>query len=223
MIPLFKFFDETDTTLYPRGAKYAHLFPDNIPLTAEDIEQIKVHFANRLVCHSYPQYWLSKFHNVVKRESVKWRKLIESEDILTPDDAHYNYDLHENGTNSGTGNYTDNGTNQATQTANDFTSDTPDNAVDDIERYMSTAGRSSVTNGGTASSTGNNSNSSEYAMRRYGNIGVQTAAQIMGGYRESVKYCAYDTIFEELEPLFIGTFGDEWEDYGYNLEGWEGN
>ena len=44
----------------------------------------------------------------------------------------------------------------------------------------------------------------EHNLRRYGNIGVQTAAQILGGYREAAVFDAYESvIFPEVSQLFL--------------------
>lgn len=117
---------------------------------------------------------------------------------MRPDDAIYNYDLHE------TSEYESENTSESETTSTDeqFTSDTPDGSLSDIENYMSAGGRGSST--GTGTSTGSGSGSS--SMRRYGNIGVMTSAQILGGYREATDFDAYTFIFRDLEYLFIGVF-----------------
>jgi hypothetical protein len=44
----------------------------------------------------------------------------------------------------------------------------------------------------------------QHNLRRYGNIGVQTAAQILGGYREAAVFDAYESvIFPEVSQLFL--------------------
>lgn len=145
-----------------------------------------------------PWRWVERFHYVIKRHINQWQRLIDSETALRADDAIYNYDLNESSS------YTsENETESTTETTDEqFTSDTPDGSLSDIENYMSSGGRGTSEASGT--STGSGSGSA--TMRRYGNIGVMTSAQILGGYREATDYDAYQTIFRELEPLFIGVF-----------------
>ena len=81
-------------------------------------------------------------------------------------------------------------------------SDTPDGSLGDIENYMSAGSKNSDVS--TGNSKGDSTGSVD--LRRYGNIGVMTAAQILGGYREAMDYDAYQVIFAELSPLFLGSY-----------------
>lgn len=50
----------------------------------------------------------------------------------------------------------------------------------------------------------NSTDTNTHELRRYGNIGVMTAAQILGGYREAQQYDIYqNVIFPECEQLFL--------------------
>lgn len=230
-LPFFKYFDETDKVIYPDDAQYKTLWPENCPLADDVREQIKVHFCNYLTNFAYPQYWLSRFHNLVNREADKWIKLIESESALRPDDAIYNYDIQEtthyttNGESSTTSSNESNTTTEESNTTKNtgYTSDTPEGSVADIETFMSAASHQDATSTGngttgtTGSGTQNNTGSStgDQTLTRKGNIGVMTSAQIIGGYREAIAWCAYDeVIFPELEKLFIGIWERD-DDYGY--------
>lgn len=183
------------TTLFPAemsdAQQYAH--------GSEMIEQISEHFFEYNITIAPPWYWVRRFHSVIRRHLWQWEKLIESEQRLRDDDAIYNYDLNESGTYENTG----------SGQADSYVSDTPDGSIQpsDIETYMSNAGRNKNETEG----------SGEHTLRRYGNIGVMTSAQIMGGYREAVDYDAYRVIFAELEPLFIGVFEDFAEIGEYDL------
>ena len=89
-LPFFRFFDESDTVIYPPSGVYKSLWPANCILSDEVKEQIKVNFCNYFTNSGNPQYWLSRFHALVTREQDKWQKLLDSENALRPDDAIYN-------------------------------------------------------------------------------------------------------------------------------------
>ena len=202
-LPFFRFFDETDVVIYPVGAKYSTLWPTNCILSGEVKEQIKVNFTNYFTNSANPQYWLGRVHALIRREQDKWQKLLTSEDALRPDDAIYNYDMQE------TTSYETSGQSQSGGTRTGYNSETPEGATSDIETYMSAANKSVDSNNDTATSSGNQT------VTRKGNIGVMTSAQILGGYRTAVNWCALEeVIFPELEKLFIMIW-EEGEDYGY--------
>lgn len=109
--------------------------------------------------------------------------------------------------------------------------DTPDGFTADIDNYLSQAskdnsqnketinqrGNSVVTQtGNTKTNTKNTDESNEnIKLHRYGNIGVQTASQILGGYREAQLFDAYESvIFPEVNQLFLNVIDlDEIELY----------
>ena len=202
-LPFFRFFDRNDPVIYPTGARYNWLWPDNCILNGFIQDQIMDNFANYFVNSSNPQYWIGRFQLLILREQDKWQKLLTSEDALRPDDAIYNYDLRE------TTSYRTSGESQSGGTRTGYNSETPEGATSDIETYMSAANKSVDSNNDSASSTG------EQTVTRQGNIGVMTSAQILGGYREAVNWCALEeVIFPELEKLFVMIWEDE-EGYGY--------
>lgn len=177
------------------------LFPEiDGPYNAygEICEQITNHFLDYDLSISPPWRWVERFHYVIKRHINQWQRLIDSETALRPDDAIYNYDLNESSS------YTsENASESTTETTDEqFTSDTPDGSLSDIENYMSAGGRGNSESSGTSTGTGSGSST----LRRYGNIGVMTPAQILGGYREATDFDAYNFIFRDLESLFIGVF-----------------
>ena len=172
------------------------LFPANFP--AEIEAQIKSEFEDYDIAISPPWRWVQRFHLVLDRHLYQWQKLIASERFLRDDDGIYNYDLTEESTTSGS---------HATESEsegqnNQFISDTPDGSLQDISNYMSSGSRDTGSSSGSTSGT----SESESTLRRYGNIGVMTSAQILGGYRDATNYDAYQTIFKEIEFLFIGSF-----------------
>ena len=210
-LPFFRFFDESDVVIYPTGAKYKTLWPTNCILENDVKEQIKINFTNYFVNSSDPQYWLSRFQALIMREQDKWQKLLQSEHSLRPQDAYYNYDMTE------TTEFSTNGTRRTTNSDSTnnthYVSETPEGSVDDINSYMSAASKdnnlSSYNGNDTADNTGNQT------VTRKGNIGVMTAAQILGGYREATNWCALEeVIFPSLEKLFVMIW-EEGEGNGY--------
>ena len=207
-LPFFRFFDEKDPVIYPPDAVYKTLFPADWHLSAVIKEQIKTNFANYFTNSANPQYWLGRFHALIRREQDKWQKLLDSENALRPDDAIYNYDLKE------TTQYQTSGQSAGGSTRTGYNSETPEGSTSDIEQYMSAANKNVDSNNDSASSTG------EQTVTRQGNIGVMTAAQILGGYREAVNWCALEeVIFPELEKLFVMIWEeDEGNGYLYAID-----
>ena len=207
-LPFFRFFDEKDPVIYPPNGVYKTLFPDDWHLSAVIKEQIKTNFANYFTNSGNPQYWLGRFHALIRREQDKWQKLLTSEDALRPDDAIYNYDMRETTT------YQTTGESQSGGTRTGYNSETPEGSASDIETYMSAANKSVDSNNDSASSTG------EQTVTRQGNIGVMTSAQILGGYRAAVNWCALEeVIFPELEKLFVMIWEeDEGNGYLYAID-----
>ena len=172
------------------------LWPDDVP---DDMrKQIASEFYSYDLALSPPWLWVERFHHVINRHLYQWEKLLASEHALRDDDAIYNYDLTE--TSSSDGHSTS--LTSSSGSTDDFVSDTPDGSLTDIANYMSSGSRSSGSS--TANTTGSTNHNG--SMRRYGNIGVMTSAQIMNGYRDAMDFDAYRIIFRELEPLFIGCF-----------------
>ena len=172
------------------------LWPDDVP---DDMrKQIASEFYSYDLALSPPWVWVERFHHVINRHLYQWEKLLASEHALRDDDAIFNYDLTETSTSEGTSS----SDTTSTGSTDEFVSDTPDGSLTDIANYMSAGGRTSGSNtantNGRTLSTGN--------LRRFGNIGVMTSAQIMNGYRDAMDFDAYKIIFRELEHLFIGSF-----------------
>lgn len=181
------------------------LYPESEYLTEEMKSQISLHYMDYHISTVPPWVWLLKFHAYIRQHDYQWYKLIESEKALRDEDGIYNYDLTEEG--SADKIYYTAGESASETKSQSYVSDTPDGSLNDIENYMSSGSRGETTGSGTSS--GNGSDSLTSRLRRYGNIGVMTSAQILGGYREAVDYNAYDVIWRDLDPLFIGVFDDD--------------
>lgn len=202
-LPFFRFFDRNDTVIYPKGARYNWFWPDNCILNGFIQDQIMDNFANYFVNSANPQYWIGRFQLLILREQDKWQKLLDSENALRPEDAIHNYDMTEKT------NYTTTGQSESGSTRTGYNSETPEGSTADIESYMSAANKNVDSNNDSASSTG------EQTVTRQGNIGVMTSAQILGGYRAAVNWCALEeVIFPALEKLFIMIWEED-EGYGY--------
>lgn len=221
-IPFYQLIDETsdiwrliDTNTFP------HLYPQNLTnLTQDMVDNINEHFYYREIGFSSPTRFLRHFHRLIKERCYTWKKLIESESALRDDDMIFNYDLTEESEDNrtDTSQNTDMNvprvetTNTSTETQITHDMDTPDGITSDIETYISTAGKVTDTNTSKTQQTGANTTVSNYAgdnnntheLTRKGNIGVMTAAQILGGYREGQMWDAYNAvIFPEVEQLFL--------------------
>lgn len=216
-VPFYLYLDTSNKGIYPDNAEYTSIWPEGFELDDSERQEIIDQFYGRTTSQTPPQYWLRRWQNVLKREGHKWRKLIDSETALRDDDAIYNYDLteesHYNSTSSSEGTGTSEG--QTSSTGTSWASETPDGSVSDIQTYMSSAAKNdgSSTSEGTSASESSATSQGNTNLRRYGNIGVMTAATIIGGYRKAMSYCAMDQIYSELEPLFLQVW--EVDDNGY--------
>lgn len=172
------------------------LFPADFP--EEIAAQIKSEFQDYDIALSPPWRWVERFHLTIERHLYQWEKLLASERYLRDEDGIYNYDLNETSTYNGKS-----ASDNRNQTnGQQYVSDTPDGSLNDISQYMSSGSRDQ----NTGRSEGASVNESKSTMRRYGNIGVMTSAQILGGYRDAIDFDAFRLIFRDLESLFIGSF-----------------
>lgn len=225
-LPFYEFFDETNTFIYPPNAEFKTLFPPGyhgLIVTA-----IKQEFYYRQVGQYIPQKFLRRFHRLLNERRDAWHKLIESEEIVNPEQATRNYDMTEERTqhvesenhgNASSNTHTatsDNGNTTTTSGGVSWVSDTPDGSVSDIETYMSSANKNQTNSDATTETSGNadtegssqNSGTSEgdltETIHRFGNIGVTTFEKIIQGYRNSTAWCAFEeVIFPEIDKLFF--------------------
>lgn len=86
--------------------------------------------------------------------------------------------------------------------------DTPQNKVDDLDKYMTSAsknksnGNSSSNANGNVTSNGKVNNKEEYELISQGNIGVTSSAELLEKWRASLINID-QLIFKELETLFM--------------------
>lgn len=220
-IPFYKMLDETDAYMYPDGAEFKTLFPENYH---EGIKAaITQEFYYRQIGQYTPQKFLRRFHRLLLERQDAWVKLIESESLITAEYATRNYDMTEERTQNVSSENSVNATSSSKTESQDsasggstsWVSDTPDGSVSDIETYMSSAnnGQTNSESSGSAKSQGTSSNSGNSSgeltenIRRYGNIGVTAFDKIIEGYRNSVIWCAFEeVIFPEVDKLFFALF-----------------
>ena len=217
-IPFYEFLDETNHFIYPDYAEFKTLFPDGYHKV---IKAAIIHeFYYRQVGQYIPQKFLRRFHRLLNERRDAWVKLIESEDLITPEYATRNYDVTEERTqhveSQNQGNATSNSQTSTTDSGNtgatSWISDTPDGSVSDIETYMSSANKNQATsesNGnattdGTSSNTGSSNGNLNENIHKFGNIGVTTFEKIIEGYRNSATWCSFENvIFPEVNKLFF--------------------
>lgn len=228
--------------------------------------EVKDNYYYRQISSETPQRFLHHFHMKIRQRANVWALLLHSMSFLREDMAVNNYDLTEtasysnevarNGKNTVEGSDGVEGTitdeneqnvknkldgtsvndTQGKTKAVAYESDTPENSVDDIEHYMSTASNNQTENEGKTTQTddrtidettkGKNTNttnttqtinrtigndsgekgSGANTLRRVGNIGVMTSAQVLEGWRAGIYYDAFKVIFNDLESLFLGVF-----------------
>ena len=144
----------------------------------------------------------------------KYKQLYETEIRCMDIDFMLNKDLKEsyirkiNGEAQGNSQATSN--TNGTSSSNDLTiaNDTPQNKVDDLDKYMTSAGKTTSNSTNTSVSTSNNSvtnktnNTEEYELISQGNIGITSSAELLEKWR-AVLINIDEMIFKELENLFL--------------------
>lgn len=135
-----------------------------------------------------------------------YKQLYQTELRSADIDFMLNKDLKEEYTRQLTGNSSVN--QSSTSTSNDtslnINNDTPQNKIDDLDKYMTSASKN--TDNSTMNSSGTNSaenNSTEtYSLISQGNIGVTSSAELLEKWR-SVLINIDQMIFEECNDLFM--------------------
>ena len=147
----------------------------------------------------------------------KYKQLYETEIRCQNIDFMLNKDLKEsyvrklNGESEGNSQASSSSDN--TSTNNDLTiaNDTPQNKIDDLDKYMTSASKSNSNSTNNSTSNANNtiknksSNSEEYELISQGNIGVTSSAELLEKWR-NVLINIDQMIFKELENLFLFVF-----------------
>lgn len=225
-LPLYEFLDEDNVFIYRTDGEFKTLFPVDYHegIKAAIIQE----FYYRQVGQYIPQKFLRRFHRLLNERQAAWIKLIDSEEIVQPEQATRNYDMTEERTqhvesenegNASSNSQTttsDSGNTTATSGGTSWVSDTPDGSISDIETYMSSANKNQTNSTGKSEASGNatTDGSSQNAgsssgdltenIHRFGNIGVTTFEKIIEGYRNSSSWCAFEqVIFPEVNKLFF--------------------
>lgn len=147
----------------------------------------------------------------------KYKQLYETEIRCQNIDFMLNKDLKEsyirklNGESEGNSQATS--TSDNTSNSNDLSiaNDTPQNKVDDLDKYMTSASKSNSNSTNNSTSNANNTiknksnNTEEYELISQGNIGVTSSAELLEKWR-NVLINIDLMIFKELENLFLFVF-----------------
>lgn len=147
----------------------------------------------------------------------KYKQLYETEIRCQNIDFMLNKDLKEsyirklNGESEGNSQATS--TSDNTSNTNDLSiaNDTPQNKVDDLDKYMTSASKTNSNSTNNSTSNANNTiknksnNTEEYELISQGNIGVTSSAELLEKWR-NVLINIDLMIFKELENLFLFVF-----------------
>lgn len=147
----------------------------------------------------------------------KYKQLYETEIRCQNIDFMLNKDLREsyirklNGESEGNSQATS--TSDNTSNSNDLSiaNDTPQNKIDDLDKYMTSASKTNTNSTNNSTSNANNTiknksnNIEEYELISQGNIGVTSSAELLEKWR-NVLINIDLMIFKELENLFLFVF-----------------
>lgn len=147
----------------------------------------------------------------------KYKQLYETEIRCQNIDFMLNKDLKEsyirklNGESEGNSQATS--TSDNTSNINDLSiaNDTPQNKIDDLDKYMTSASKTNTNSTNNSTSNANNTiknksnNTEEYELISQGNIGVTSSAELLEKWR-NVLINIDLMIFKELENLFLFVF-----------------
>ena len=144
----------------------------------------------------------------------KYKQLYETEIRCQNIDFMLNKDLKEsytrilNGESVGNSQATSSNNNNSTSNDLSIANDTPQNRIDDLDKYMTSASKTNSNSVNNSESTANNSvrntsnNTEEYELISQGNIGVTSSAELLEKWR-AVLINIDEMIFKELENLFL--------------------
>ena len=147
----------------------------------------------------------------------KYKQLYETEIRCQNIDFMLNKDLKEsyirklNGESEGNSHATSNSDNISNSNDLSIANDTPQNKIDDLDKYMTSASKTNSNSTNNSTSNANNtiknksSNSEEYELISQGNIGVTSSAELLEKWR-NVLINIDQMIFKELENLFLFVF-----------------
>lgn len=144
----------------------------------------------------------------------KYKQLYETEIRCQNIDFMLNKDLKEsytrilNGESVGNSQATSSNNNNSTSNDLSIANDTPQNKIDDLDKYMTSASKSNSSSTNNSTSNANNTvnnktnNTEEYELISQGNIGVTSSAELLEKWR-AVLINIDEMIFKELENLFL--------------------
>lgn len=147
----------------------------------------------------------------------KYKQLYETEIRCLDIDFMLNKDLKEsyirklNGESEGNSQASSSSDNTSTSNDLSIANDTPQNKIDDLDKYMTSASKSNSNSTNNSTSNANNtiknksSNSEEYELISQGNIGITSSAELLEKWR-NVLINIDQMIFKELENLFLFVF-----------------
>lgn len=147
----------------------------------------------------------------------KYKQLYETEIRCQNIDFMLNKDLKEsyirklNGESEGNSHATSNSDNISNSNDLSIANDTPQNKIDDLDKYMTSASKSNSNSTNNSTSNANNTiknksnNTEEYELISQGNIGVTSSAELLEKWR-NVLINIDLMIFKELENLFLFVF-----------------
>lgn len=147
----------------------------------------------------------------------KYKQLYETEIRCHDIDFMLNKDLKEsyirklNGESEGNSQATSSSDNTSSSNDLSIANDTPQNKIDDLDKYMTSASKTNTNSTNNSTSNANNtiknksSNSEEYELISQGNIGVTSSAELLEKWR-NVLINIDLMIFKELENLFLFVF-----------------
>ena len=144
----------------------------------------------------------------------KYKQLYETEIRCQNIDFMLNKDLKEgyirklNGETEANSQATSNSNTNSNSNDLSIANNTPQNKVDDLDKYMTSASKTNSNSTNNSTSNANNTvknksnNTEEYELISQGNIGVTSSAELLEKWR-SVLINIDEMIFKELENLFL--------------------
>lgn len=147
----------------------------------------------------------------------KYKQLYETEIRCQNIDFMLNKDLKEsyvrklNGESEGNSQATSSSDNTSNSNDLSIANDTPQNKIDDLDKYMTSASKSNTNSTNNSTSNANNTiknksnNTEEYELISQGNIGVTSSAELLEKWRNILINIDL-MIFKELENLFLFVF-----------------
>ncbi len=147
----------------------------------------------------------------------KYKQLYETEIRCQNIDFMLNKDLKEsyvrklNGESEGNSQATSSSDNTSNSNDLSIANDTPQNKIDDLDKYMTSASKTNSNSTNNSTSNANNTiknksnNVEEYELISQGNIGVTSSAELLEKWR-NVLINIDLMIFKELENLFLFVF-----------------